>query len=464
MLSVRGLKRVISGKLLFDGVTFHVNDGEVVALAGDNGTGKSTLLRFIAGLESPDGGAISHPRDTTIGYLPQDIALTEGATLDEYLHEPFSDVASLQGEARELEERFAMPDYDEKKYQKLMDRYGEIQDLLLARDAYEIEGKIAEVLRGLGFRKRDLGKRVDTFSGGWQLKICLARLLLLNPGILLLDEPTNPLDIDARNWLEEFLTAYRHSVLIVSHDRHFLDATVCRIHELFNRGLETYHCKYSQYLVEREARVDKVYKMKEKQDEEIARVREFVARNRTRVETASLCQSRLKALERMEIIQVPPRRRKIRFRFPPAPPCGNIVLEAEGLAKSYGDHRVFEGVGFTALKGEKIVLLGVNGAGKSTLIKILTGHVKADRGEYRLGAGVVVDYFAQDQTYRLDNTATVLEEMLRHAPIDMVPAIRSLLALFLFQAQNTNIGTRSDLAASNTAANDLLALTRAKHF
>lgn len=436
MISAINLKKVISGRTLFEKVTFHVNDGDVVALAGDNGTGKTTLLRILAGHESSDEGQINCPKNTTIGYLPQEWRSESELPLYEEVSAVFSDIREMQAEMHELEEKFAMPEYDEKAYQKLLDRYGELQDIMQARDAFEVEGQIADVLRGLGFRRRDWQKPVRTFSGGWQMKICLAKILLQRPTVLLLDEPTNHLDIDARNWLEDFLKGYPFAVLMISHDRHFLDAMTKRIHEIFNKKLETYNCSFTAYLDEREERLEKVVIAKRKQEQEIARMQEFIDKHRAQIARAQLVQSRIRTIEKMEIIQVPPQRRKMRFSFPKAPHSGSTVVEVRDLAKSFGDNHVFKDINFTVARGEKVVLLGVNGAGKTTLLRSINSKLETDVGTVRLGTGVIVDHFDQDQTYHLNNNSSILEELMRDAPHDMVPRLRSLLGLFLFSGDD----------------------------
>jgi ATP-binding cassette subfamily F protein 3 len=438
MISVTSLKKILGGRVLFENLTFHVSDGETVAIAGENGTGKSTLLKILAGVISQDEGDINTPKGTTIGYLPQHIEFDSKNGLYEEVSSVFEDIKKLHNEMRELEEQFSMPEYDEEKYQKLLDRYGDIQDELIRRDAFEIDGKVAEVLRGLGFKKRDWEKSVNQFSGGWKMKIYLAKLLLKRPNLLLLDEPTNHLDIDARNWLEEFLSSYPYSVIFISHDRYFVDTTAKRIYEIFNKKLEVYHCSFSKYLEEREERIDKIYMAKKKQDDEIARMQSFIDKFRAQVAKAQLVQSRIRAIEKMEKIDVPPRRKKIRFNFPPAPSCGSTIVEVRGLSKSFGENVVFKDLEFTIVKGEKVVLLGVNGAGKTTLLRIITEHLKPDSGEVKIGHNVIVDYFEQEQTHNLDNSLTVLQEMNKNAPFDMVPKIRSLLGLFLFSGDDVN--------------------------
>ncbi len=438
MIAVKNLSKYHGERCLFKDVTFHVNDNEVVGLCGENGSGKSTILKILAGIESSDTGEFNCPKGTTFGYLPQDIIMKSEKTLYDEVSEVFEEVIRLKKEAGEIEELFASGNYDEKQYQKLLDRYGDLQEKIMMTDAHTIDAEIHDVLRGLGFLRRHWSKKVSEFSGGWQMKIYMAKLLLEKPDVLLLDEPTNHLDIDARNWLETFLKNYPKSVIIVSHDRHFMDSVVKKIFEIYASKLEVYHGLFSKYLTEREERIDKLYIAYEKQQDEIDKMQEFIDRFRAKIDKAQLVQSRIKTLEKMEKIQLPPRRKKIKFFFPKALPSGEVIVEAFDVAKSYGNLKVFEPLSFTISRGEKIVLLGVNGAGKTTLVKVITQNLKPDSGEARLGHNVKIDYFAQDQAQELNPTNSVLGEVSQNCPMDMAPKLRTLLGTFLFSGDDVN--------------------------
>ncbi len=438
MIAVKNLSKYHGDRCLFKDVTFHVNDNEVVGLCGENGSGKSTILKILAGIESSESGEFNCPKGTSFGYLPQDIIMKSDKTLYEEVAEVFSEIIGLKKEAEEIEELFAAGNYDEKQYQKLLDRYGDLQEKIMMADVHTIDADIHDVLRGLGFMRKHWNKKVSEFSGGWQMKIYLARLLLQKPDVLLLDEPTNHLDIDARNWLESFLKQYSKSVVIVSHDRHFMDAVVKKIFEIYASRLEIYHGTFSKYLIEREERIDKLYIAYEKQQDEIAKMQEFIDRFRAKIDKAQLVQSRIKTLEKMEKITLPPRRKKIKFFFPKAISSGEVMVEAFDVAKSYGNQKVFDPVSFTISRGEKIVLLGVNGAGKTTLIKIITQNLEPDGGEARLGHNVKIDYFAQDQAQELNPTNSVLSEVSQNCPVDMAPKLRTLLGTFLFTGDDVN--------------------------
>ncbi len=438
MIAVKNLSKYHGERCLFKDATFHINDGEVVGFCGENGTGKSTMLKILCGIDTPDSGEINCPKGTTFGYLPQDIIMKSDKTLYEEVSEVFKEILELKKEAEKIEELFASGDYDENQYQKLLDRYGELQDKIMMFEAHTVDAQIHDVLRGLGFLHKHWTKKVSEFSGGWQMKIYLAKLLLMKPSVLLLDEPTNHLDIDARNWLERFLKNYPNSVLIVSHDRHFMDSVVNKIFEVYAGKLESFSCNFSRYLVDREERIDKLYIAYEKQQDEIAKIQEFIDRFRAKIDKAQLVQSRIKTLEKMEKIVLPPRRKKIKFFFPPALPSGEVIIEAFDVTKSYGNLKVFEPFSFTVSRGEKVVLLGVNGAGKTTLIKTITKNIAPTGGEVRIGHNVKIDYFAQDQAQELNPTNSVLGEVSQNCPFDMVPKLRTLLGTFLFSGDDVN--------------------------
>jgi len=438
MIAVKNLSKYHGERCLFKEVTFHVNDNEVVGLCGENGSGKSTILKILCGLESSDSGEINCPRGNTYGYLPQDIIMKSEKTLYDEVSEVFSEIIGLKKEAERIEELFASGSYDEKEYQKLLDSYGNIQEKIIETDAHTIDADIHDVLRGLGFKHKHWTKRVNEFSGGWQMKIYLAKLLLQKPSVLLLDEPTNHLDIDARNWLEDFLKKYPKSVVLVSHDRHFMDSVTKKIFEIFNQKLETFHGTFSKYLVEREERIDKIYIAYEKQKDEIAHMQEFIDKFRAKIDKAQLVQSRIKTIEKMDKIVLPPRRKKIKFYFPKALPSGEVIVEAFDVAKSYGDFKVFDPCSFTIARGEKVVLLGVNGAGKTTLIKLITQNLEPTSGLLRIGHNVKIDYFAQDQSQELNPTNSVFGEVAQNCPFDMAPKLRTLLGTFLFSGDDVN--------------------------
>jgi ATP-binding cassette subfamily F protein 3 len=318
----------------------------------------------------------------------------------------------------------------------MLARYSDLQDRFRLGDGYSIELKTATVLQGLGFKASDFQRRTETFSGGWQMRLALAKLLIGQPNLLLLDEPTNHLDLEARNWLEAYLNDYPHAVILVSHDRFFLDKVVTRIADLTLRTLTDYVGNYSDYLVAHQARIDQLRKAKREQDEEVARVRLFIDRFRYQATKASQVQSRIKLLEKVVPVEVPPERKKIHFNFPSCAKSGRTVLEVQHARKAYGDLVVFSGLNLHVERGDRIALVGPNGSGKSTLMRILSGEEAPDAGERVEGHNVVMQYFAQDEATRMDPEPTVYETLASGSPHHMVPAIRNILGGFLFSGDD----------------------------
>src|SRR5438552_471608 len=336
MIQLSNLTKSFGDRVLLDDVTWQIDDRERVGLCGPNGAGKTTLLRMMAGLDEPDSGAILKPAALTAGYLPQDGLLHSGRALFEEAASAFGALLAIKAEMHALEERLGDGRVPEAEHDAMLHRYSDLQDQFRMRDGYGIELKTATVLHGLGFTPADFERPSDTFSGGWQMRIALAKLLLGQPNLLLLDEPTNHLDLEARNWLEEYLNAYPHAVILVSHDRFFLDAVVTRIADLTLRTLTDYHTNYSDYLVEHHARIDQLRKAKREQDEELARGKMFIDRFRYQATKASQVQSRIKLLEKVVPIEVPPERKKIHFNFPACAKSGRTVLELRHARQAYG--------------------------------------------------------------------------------------------------------------------------------
>jgi ATP-binding cassette subfamily F protein 3 len=435
MLHLKHLSKEFAGKPLFTDLNWHLKKGERVGLVGENGAGKSTLMRIIAGEVELSSGELQFAKGATVGYLPQDGIVTRGRTL---FAEAMSALDELQGIERELGAltvRLETLPHDDPAHGDFLARFGHLQDEFRLKGGYSMEAEVGNVLRGLGFTPEDWDRECGEFSGGWQMRIALARLLLKKPNVLLLDEPTNHLDIEARNWLEEYLKAYPFSVMLVSHDRFFLDQVCQRIVEVWNHTLTDYHCIYSVYLVRREERVLALREAKRRQDEEVRKTEEFISRFRYKADKASLVQSRIKQLERVERISLPPQRKRIKFRFPTPPKSGRIVMELKGLSRAYGPRKVLDAVDLVIEQGERVSLVGHNGAGKSTLMRILAGG-EFQGGERQPGHNVILDYFAQDQAEAMDSGRTVYEEILADAPYDMVPQLRDILGAFLFSGDD----------------------------
>ena len=435
MLQLINLSKDFAGNPLFTNISWHLKKGERVALVGENGAGKSTLMRIIAGLTESTSGEIQFARGARAAYLPQDGIVTSGRMLFHEAREAFGDLLAMEEELHRLGHELERLAHDSPEHDQLLHRYGELQEQFRHRGGYTMEAEIGTVLRGLGFSQADWHRDCGEFSGGWQMRIALARLLLQRPDVLLLDEPTNHLDIEARNWLEEYLCSYPGSVILVSHDRFFMDRVCSRIAEVWNHTITDYHCSYSRYLVQREERVSALREAKRIQDEEVEKTEDFIRRFRYQANKASLVQSRIKQLEKVERIVLPPERKRIRFHFPDAPKSGKIVMELKGLTKAYGSHTVLDRIDFTAEKGERIALVGHNGAGKSTLMSVLAG-AEFQGGERIVGHNVVMDYFAQDQAGVLDTSRTAYEELYADAPYVMVPRLRDILGAFLFSGDD----------------------------
>jgi ATP-binding cassette subfamily F protein 3 len=438
MIQLSELTKSFGDRVLFDRVTWQIADRERVGLCGPNGAGKTTLLKMMAGLDEPDAGAVLKPAALTAGYLPQDGLAHHGRSLFDEAASAFESLLAVKAEMHDLEGRLGDPAIPEADHDEMLHRYSDLQDRFRLHDGYSIELKTATVLQGLGFKPSDFERATETFSGGWQMRIALAKLLLRQPDLLLLDEPTNHLDLEARNWLEAYLTSYPHAVILVSHDRFFLDAVVTRIADVTLRTLTDYHTNYSGYLLEHHERIEALRKAKREQDEEVARVKMFIDRFRYQATKASQVQSRIKMLDKVVPIEVPPERKKIHFDFPVCAKSGRTVLELKRARKAYGDLVVFGDLNLHIERGDRIALVGPNGVGKSTLMRLLSGEEPPDAGERLPGHNVVMQYFAQDEATRMDPAPTVYETLASGSPLHMVPAIRNILGGFLFSGDDVN--------------------------
>jgi ATP-binding cassette, subfamily F, member 3 len=438
VIQLSSLSKSFGDRVLLDSVSWQIDDGDRVGLSGPNGAGKTTLLKMLGGLEEPDGGLVTKPSGLTIGYLPQDGLSHSGRTLIEEAGLAFKPLLDMRDEIAVLEERLGDEHVGEEEHAAMLTRYSELQEQFRRLEGYSIELKITTVLRGLGFSQADLAKRCETFSGGWQMRIALAKLLLGRPGLLLLDEPTNHLDLEARNWLEEYLSGYPHAVILVSHDRFFLDAVVTRITEIGLRTLTDYVGNYSHYLKERDARMERLRQQKKDQDDEIERMQAFINRFRYQATKAAQVQSRIKMLEKIVPLEIPPERKRVHFTFPACAKSGRTVLDLRNISKAYGPLRVFGDVGLHIERGDRIALVGPNGAGKSTMMRLLSAVETPDSGTRTEGHQVVMQYFAQDEATRLDPTLTVYQTLAGDAPIHMVPNIRNILGGFLFSGDDVD--------------------------
>jgi ATP-binding cassette subfamily F protein 3 len=432
MIQLNGAGKRYGPRILFEGVDWMVTPNERTGLVGANGTGKTSLLKVLAGIEGLDSGNVTTQKGVTLGYLPQDGLSLSGRTVFAECMTVFADLRALEDEQEQLAHRMAELDPAGPEYAQVADRFHMAQAEFQARDGYTVETQVGSVLSGLGFPQRDWKRRTEEFSGGWQMRIALAKLLLEKPNLLLLDEPTNHLDLEARNWLEEYLHDYPNAVVLVSHDRYFLDVTVRKIAELWNKGIHFYTGGFTRYEVQKTERRAQLMAAYQNQRDRIEQLEAFINRFRYQATKAKQVQSRIKELEKIERIEIPPEEKAIHFRFPQPKPSGRIVAEFKGVAKAYGDHTVFSGVDCYIERGDRVALVGINGAGKSTMIKILAGAEPVSAGEYTLGHNAQPDYFAQDQYKELDPQARMIDDLSTVAPRAGNTELRSILGSFLF--------------------------------
>ena len=423
-------------KLLFEGADWMITPRDRVGLVGANGTGKSTLLRILAGTESLDYGSVRRAKGISAGYLPQDGLALSGRTVFAECMSVFSKLRAMEQEMEELTRRMSELDHASAEYAQVAERYQRLEHEFTTRDGYAIEAQVGAVLSGLGFGKEDWTRQTEEFSGGWQMRIALVKLLLQQPNLLLLDEPTNHLDLEARNWLEEYLSNYPFAFVLISHDRYFLDVTINKIVEIWNKRVHLYHGNYEKYLDAKTQRLGQLEAAYRNQRERIEQLEVFINRFRYQATKAKQVQSRIKELEKIERIELPEEEKTIRFSFPQPKPGGRIVAEFAGVAKSYGEKEVFRDVGFMIERGDRIALVGVNGAGKSTLIKLLAQTEPLTQGEYKLGHNIQADYFAQDQYKELNPDARILDDLGDISPRSTQTELRGLLGCFLFSADD----------------------------
>ena len=432
MIQLAGAGKRFGHKLLFENVDWLITPHDRIGLVGANGTGKSTMMKILGGLESLDYGDITTAKGISAGYLPQDGLALSGRSVFAECMEVFADLHAIEKEMEDLTRRMSELDHAGAEYAQVADRFHRIEHEFVTRDGYAIEAEVGTVLSGLGFPKEDWTKFTEEFSGGWQMRIALAKLLLQQPNLLLLDEPTNHLDLEARNWLEEYLGKYPYAFVLISHDRYFLDVTVNKIVEIWNKQLFTYPGNYDKYVEQKTARREQLQAAYRNQRDRIEQLEVFINRFRYQATKAKQVQSRIKELEKIERIELPPEEKTIHFSFPQPKVSGRVVAEFEGVAKSYGEKEVFHSVNFLIERGDRIALVGVNGAGKSTLIKLLAGKEPLTKGEYRLGHNVIADYFAQDQYKELDADARILDDLGNMSPRSSQTELRNLLGCFLF--------------------------------
>ncbi len=432
MLSLQNAGKRFGPRILFLEADWLIRNNEKTALVGANGTGKSTLMKVLAGLDTLDYGALERTRGMSIGYLPQEGLQLTGRTIFEECLTVFDEIREMESEVERLAGQLAELDHGSQEYEAAAERYSTLQERFHALDGYALDAQVGAVLTGLGFGKQDWTRQTSEFSGGWQMRIALAKLLLARPNLLLLDEPTNHLDLETRNWLEDYLKSYPFGYILISHDRYFLDVTIDRTVEIWNKRLTIYQGNFTRYLGQKEEHRAQLQASYRNQRDRIEQLEAFINRFRYQATKARQVQSRIKELEKIERIEVPEEEPVIRFKFPQPPPSGRTVVEAKDLAKSYGAKQVFANGRFTIERGDRVALVGVNGAGKSTLIKLLTGVEAPTSGTVKMGHNVVSEYFAQDQYKTLDPETRILDDISRAALRVPEVELRSLLGCFLF--------------------------------
>ena len=438
MVRLENVTISFAGKPLFRDLNWRVGDTDRVGLVGANGTGKTTLLRLIEGTLSSDSGRVTCSKGTTYGYLPQEGLTLSGRTLFDEVLTVFHDLSRIEDRMRELEHEMSDLPGKGARHDQVMREYATLQHEFEVNDGFTIEARAAAVLGGLGFAESDRDKLTDEFSGGWQMRIALAKLLLQRPTVLLLDEPTNHLDLESIIWLEDYLSTYPGAVVLVSHDRSFLDRVASRISELGVEGLVDYHGGYASFQEQREKRRETLAATRRQQERQIAHHQRFINTYRADKTKRALVNSRVKMIERIELVEVPRDRRAMHFQFPQPTRAGSVVVALRGVRQAYGENVVFDDLNLEILRGDRVAFVGVNGAGKSTLMKIVAGKIPVVAGEAKVGSNVALQYFGQDPGRELNHGNTVLGELQSVSPDHMRPRLRALLGSFLFSGDDVD--------------------------
>ncbi len=437
MISLQNISKQFGGKYLFSDLSLHIEDGNRIAFVGRNGTGKSTLMKIILGEIDADSGSIIQSKFNSVGYLPQDSVYHTGRTLFEEAATAFDDLNRLHERIKEISDELSAITSSSKdnqlKSKEIIEEMGRAQSILEQREGYNIEVKVKQILSGLGFKETDLPRMTEEFSGGWQMRIALAKLLLREPTILLLDEPTNHLDMESLEWIEGYLKSYKGSIVLVSHDSRFLDNLVDRVVEISAGKATEYTGNYSSYLTQKVQRLEILRSSLKNRQHAIDSSTRFIERFRYKSTKAKQVQSRIKMLDKMEQIEIEKEERSIFFDFPEPPRAGKVIMEIHNLTKSYDDNAVLHGISCIIERGDRIALLGVNGSGKSTLARIIAGVEPFQSGRKQPGLNTVISYYAQDIVKTLDPDKTVLQTLDAVAPLKSPGELRTLLGCFLFQ-------------------------------
>lgn len=439
MVIVESLRVELGDRVLFNDLNYIINEKDKIALVGKNGAGKSTMLKILAGVKTDYKGNVIIPEGKTIGYLPQVMKIVDGRTVREEASQAYAHIFDLQAKIEDMNKQLeTRTDYESDSYAKLIDDFSQAHERLGMIDEVNFEGEVEKTLLGLGFKRKDLDRQTNEFSGGWRMRVELAKILLRNPDVLLLDEPTNHLDIETIGWLEDFINTQAKAVVLISHDRAFIDAVTNRTIELTLGRIYDYKVAYSKYLELREERREQQIKAWESQQKEIADIKEFVERFRAQASKATLVQSRVRQLEKMDIIEIDEEdKSRIRIRFQPATRSGSYPLTVENVTKKYDDNLIFANAHLMIARGEKVALAGMNGEGKSTFIKCVMGETPYE-GNIMLGHNVEIGYFAQNQADLLDESLTVFETIDAVAVGDIRTQIRSILGAFMFNRDDSD--------------------------
>ena len=438
MISVDGLTVEFGDRALFKDISFQINEKDRIALMGKNGAGKSTLLKILAGQRKPSRGNVSAPKDTVIAYLPQHLMTEDGRTVYEEASQAFAPLFAMEKRIDDLNRQLTeRTDYDSPEYYKLIEEVSALSEKYYSIDLTHFEADVEKTLLGLGFKREDLQRQTSDFSGGWRMRIELAKMLLKNPDVLLLDEPTNHLDIDSIQWLEEFLISNGKAVVVISHDRTFVDNITTRTIEVTMGRIYDYKVNYSKYLELRKDRRAQQQKAYDEQQKMIAETKDFIERFKGTYSKTLQVQSRVKMLEKLELIEVDEEDTSaLRLKFPPSPRSGSYPVIAQELSKYYGDHLVFKEAGFTIQRGEKVAFVGRNGEGKSTLVKCIMGEITDYTGKLTLGHNVQIGYFAQNQASLLDEELTVFQTVDDVTPSELKSNTKNLLGAFMFSGDD----------------------------
>ncbi|MCQ2218975.1 MAG: ATP-binding cassette domain-containing protein [Paludibacteraceae bacterium] len=438
MISVDGLTVEFSGSTLFENISFQVNEKDRIALMGKNGAGKSTLLKILAGVQQPTRGSVTAPKGTVVAYLPQHLMTEDHRTVFEEASLAFAELFAMEKEIEEMNNELATrTDYESDSYMELIEKVSALSEKFYSIEETNYEADVEKTLLGLGFMREDFNKPTKEFSGGWRMRIELAKILLRKPDVILLDEPTNHLDIESIQWLEEFLVESAKAVIVISHDRAFVDNITTRTIEVTMGRIYDYKVNYSHYLELRKERREQQQKAYEEQQKMIAETKEFIERFKGTYSKTLQVQSRVKMLEKLELIEVDEEDTSaLKLKFPPSPRSGSYPVIADGVGKSYGDHLVFQNASFTIERGEKVAFVGKNGEGKSTMVKCIMQEIEHS-GTLTLGHNVMIGYFAQNQASLLDGELTVFQTIDDVAKGDIRNKIKDLLGAFMFGGENS---------------------------